>query len=292
MLLVTKEPLHRANDQGHDRPKGADVLKVAKLRLVCTFDGCEKFSHAHGLCGGHYEQESLQKDLTPLQERLRQELSLCSIEWCSRVINAKGLCAGHYNRQRKGRDLDAPFRPPAVVGRICSYPECERPYRSNDLCSGHFEQRRRGIALRPIGEKALKDLRICEVGGCEEVAKYLKHCRRHYRQEMRGVLFTLPTVRGGWKLDSRGYVIRSHSYPGQGRRLQFQHRAVMEEMLGRRLIDNENVHHINGVRHDNRPENLELWNTSQPAGQRVEDKANWAEEILRLYRPEALVLAA
>lgn len=57
----------------------------------------------------------------------------------------------------------------------------------------------------------------------------------------------------------------------------------MEEELGRYLLPDESVHHLNGVRDDNRPENLELWVRPQPSGIRARDAVDWAREILDRY---------
>lgn len=84
--------------------------------------------------------------------------------------------------------------------------------------------------------------------------------------------------KGGRRVQKGGYIgVYSPDHPrlkGTKRKYVLEHRLVMERMIGRYLLDTEFVHHKNGRRDDNRPGNLELWQTSQPVGQRATEIAH------------------
>jgi len=96
--------------------------------------------------------------------------------------------------------------------------------------------------------------------------------------------------KGGRSYHKAGYVlVRAPDHPRAGQAgYVFEHILVVEQLIGRYLLPDETVHHLNGVRDDNRLENLELWVRPQPSGIRVQDAIDWAREILRRYEaPEA-----
>lgn len=97
--------------------------------------------------------------------------------------------------------------------------------------------------------------------------------------------------RGPRKLNSRryhqnGYVIITMPDESGYSATLFEHRHVMEQHLGRKLLKDENVHHLNTIKDDNRIENLELWVSGQPRGGRAEDVYLWAKGIVERYESE------
>lgn len=137
---------------------------------------------------------------------------------------------------------------------------------------------------------------VCESKFTQKRANNTEYCSRECKQlglsrKNKGLPIKGPKkhIKGSGYITSQGYKIISKKHPNSSKRGQIlEHVLIMSDYIGRPLFKHETVHHKNGIRNDNRIENLELWSHSHPYGQRVEDKINWCKEFLDFYEYDVI----
>lgn len=151
-----------------------------------------------------------------------KRIGLCRVEGCGKNLLTHNFCSKHYQRNKKYGNPTEPYhwlgRPKSGKDFICE--TCEKLfYRSPS----------------------------------ETIKSKPRYCSRHCAfKGMKGQLKTITPIKDRkWFKSAKGYLVTTI----RGKWL-WQHRWIVEKHIGRSLKKEEIIHHLNGIKTDNRIDNL------------------------------------
>jgi len=258
------------------KPPSIPILNKRKDRK-CFNETCTNIVRIREFCASHYYEYSGEK---------------CKVIGCDLLIAIKNkqLCSKHYGRVNPIKSTK-PTRINPIF--ICKNSLCERHVKREGLlcpkhnvialdlrcnvegclnyrrrtksimCSYHIELKRRATLINK-----------CTIDGCIRIEQTSSLCGFHYKRKRdtgsTGSVNPIKAPAGSGSLKD-GYIIKTIN----GKQNIYEHRHVMSQKIGRPLFSFENIHHKNGNKADNRIENLEIWISKQPPGQRVVDMISY-----------------
>ena len=247
-----------------------DNLKRKKLRQcrICnnefigkknTCPGCDNKKYNFDICQCGREKEKRSK----LCKFCKKNFNLLEKK-CNECLLEKNINEFHFSNKKKNyrkskctqcmKKFDKE-RNGNLIFRICN--EC------NEM------KKMRGKTCSKCNNSSL-----CWCGNIKN--KTSKNCKNCHFEKLKNVPSRF--------IKNTGYaLLKVNNHPRAYNNYILEHIIVMEKFLGRHLEPGENVHHLNGIKDDNRIENLELWIKPQPSGIRIEDAVKWAREVIEKY---------
>lgn len=272
----------------------------------CSVEGCERKFYGKGLCSTHYM--SARRNNTPGQ----RDQANCGVEACEKFVYGLGYCYKHWRRFKstgnpvglKNREIGTgtinaagyklvflPGHPCAdkrgltmehrvVMSEILGRPMLKHEqahHLDGDKLNNDPSNLELWVRQQPHGQR-VEDL----VARAKRVLELYQGTVLPNRPVLNLKTPTLDLSLPG-KITKNGYkMVRSNDGCNSSGYIM-EHRLVMQQMMGRILKKEENVHHKDGNKLNNQADNLELWARSQPSGQRAEDLVSWASQVITSY---------
>ncbi|MGW3626267.1 hypothetical protein [Streptomyces sp. NPDC000880] len=251
------------------------ALPCARCRLTFKASGCQVSAHEEG------RAVYCSRDCQKAANLVTLSCAACGAEAVRRKADVRGervFCDAECRKRAS--------KPKTGVTKACEH------------CGEDF------YVIKALAGTARYCSRPCKVAASRshQVTRDCDHCGQPYARSASAVgRFCSKTCGTDYRTGNGKGYINADGYrvisQGGGKAAKGEHRLKVEELLGRLLLSTETVHHVNGVRHDNRTAgplgldergrfksgNLELWSHAHPRGQEIGPKLDYARGLLALY---------